>query len=494
VTANVIAKYKKFLFFGWKAIFIIILNRFAVMFIFRYKKLCFLLLITAFSFSVKAQQTHFVYLQTDNGQPFYVKLNNNIISSSAEGYVILPEMTDGVHKITVGFPKKEHPEENFTFNIGNNNAGFLIKNFENKGLQLFNLETLALIDGAGNDSAKTLAASVKKDTDPFSQMLASVVKDSSILQNHQIQPAPKAAAEINSTTVDSKPDTATVVNKPDTAAEVNKAATAIVPVADSESMVKNNSVTKILSRGNESGLTMLYADTNSDQTDTVSVFIPSENISATEENKEIAENKNPDISSSTGEIQYTITPTVVKPKEDEKGFVFRKDTTASNDDLKTRPVQVFTIGPVKGEDSIDKKSEVSGEKNEAQNESRKESEDEKAPQGQLILLPKVVTSSKVNSDCKSFATNGDFLRLRKKMATEDTPEEMIKVAKKFFRNECFSTAQIKDLSYLFLTDKGRYMFFDAAYAHTSDSDQYQLLESQLTDEYYLNRFKAMIRK
>jgi hypothetical protein len=71
---------------------------------------------------------------------------------------------------------------------------------------------------------------------------------------------------------------------------------------------------------------------------------------------------------------------------------------------------------------------------------------------------------------------------------------MIKVAKKFFKSKCYSTGQIKDLSYLFLTDEGKYMFFDAAYAFTSDSDQYPILLSQLKDDYYRNRFKAMIRK
>ena len=80
------------------------------------------------------------------------------------------------------------------------------------------------------------------------------------------------------------------------------------------------------------------------------------------------------------------------------------------------------------------------------------------------------------------------------MASEDNTEDMIKVAKKYLKAKCYSTEQIKDLSYLFLEDKGKYLFFDAAYPFTSDSDQYQTLQSQLTDQYYLNRFKAMIRK
>jgi hypothetical protein len=73
-------------------------------------------------------------------------------------------------------------------------------------------------------------------------------------------------------------------------------------------------------------------------------------------------------------------------------------------------------------------------------------------------------------------------------------DNMLKTAKKYFRSKCFSTEQIKDLSYLFLTNEGKYRFFDAAYPYTSDSDQYEMLQAQLSDEYYINRFKALIGK
>lgn len=443
------------------------------MFIFCYKKLFFLLLISLFTFSVKAQQTHFVYLQTDNGQPFYVKLNNKVISSSAQGYMIIPNITEGEYQIAVGFPKKEHPEETFSVNIDNNNEGFLIKNFEDKGMQLFNLQTLALINGA-SDPAKTVVASGKKDSDTFSTMLANVVKDSSILQNHELQVAPQRVTKVDSPTT------------------ANKVATAISP-AETDPVIKNNSVTKILSSENGSGLTMLYSDTNSDKTDTVSVFIPSQNaVTSADEAKAVVENKNLDTSASSTPVEtgFTITPTVTHPVKDSNGFVFRKDSVVE-DEPKSQPVQVFTIGPSKEKAPTVKKDKAVKSDEAATTKPAKENN---ASESQVILLPKVVTSSTVNSDCKSFASNGDFLRLRKKMAAESTSEEMIKVARKYFRNACFSTEQIKDLSYLFLDDKGRYMFFDAAYPHTSDSDQYQVLESQLTDQYYINRFQAMIRK
>ncbi len=99
----------------------------------------------------------------------------------------------------------------------------------------------------------------------------------------------------------------------------------------------------------------------------------------------------------------------------------------------------------------------------------------------------------INSDCKSMATDEDFLKLRKKMAAQKSDENMIVIARKTFVSKCFSTEQVKNLSSLFLKDEGCYNFFDAAYPHVNDTQNFQTLVSRLTDEYYINRFKAMIR-
>ena len=84
-------------------------------------------------FFVNAQQVHFVYLQTENGQPFYVKLDNKVVSSSSAGYLILPKLVDGDYKLSIGFPKKEFPEEDFKIVVDEKNEGFLLKNFGEKG-------------------------------------------------------------------------------------------------------------------------------------------------------------------------------------------------------------------------------------------------------------------------------------------------------------------------------------------------------------------------
>ena len=486
------------------------------------KKWVFLWIILLIAFQSFAQQDHFVYLQTDNGKPFYVRMDNKILSSSSEGYVILPNITNGVYKISVGFPKNEYPEETFTVTVDNNNEGFLVKHFDENGLQLFNLETLALITGNRDTATRTLATTVQ-DNNAFTKLLADVVKDSSILQNHEVK------VDIPSKLKDSS-ETASSIASPDSSKALNdtsslaitkeKESTEIItaPVSGSESkdsatgISNNTSVSKILSKNDKNGLQMIYSDINGEKKDTIRVFIPvvkHDSLAGSEAtNKkdfELSSSQNKDKAQTDTSSQLTIAPTEVQPKEEKEGFILRKDTILAVEDhakasgTETAPEQVFYIGPKeKSSDDTaqkpveEKKGLFSGLTSSKKDEDETPKKEQKAV-NKIEVLPKVVTSSAVNSDCKAFADNMDFLRLRKKMASEDNKESMIKVANKSFKSKCFSTAQIKDLSYLFLTEEGKYMFFDAAYAHTSDSDQYSSLEPQLKDPYYRSRFEAMIR-
>lgn len=107
-------------------------------------------------------------------------------------------------------------------------------------------------------------------------------------------------------------------------------------------------------------------------------------------------------------------------------------------------------------------------------------------------VPPKASSLSFNSDCKANASDDDFLKIRKKMAAETTDEGMVEASKKFFKSRCYSTEQIKNLSLLFLSDAGKYSFFDAAYAHIYDPQNFPTLQAQLKEDYYVNRFKAMI--
>ena len=97
-----------------------------------------------------------------------------------------------------------------------------------------------------------------------------------------------------------------------------------------------------------------------------------------------------------------------------------------------------------------------------------------------------------SNNCKAVAVEDDFFKLRKKMASANSDDAMITDAKKTFKTKCFSTTQVRNLSTLFLTDESKYKFFDAAYQYVSDLENFSTLQSALKDEYFINRFKAMI--
>jgi hypothetical protein len=477
------------------------------------KRIFVILLMFVSALSVKAQQIHFVYLQTENGQPFYVRLNNKVLSSSPAGYIILPELKEGDYHLIVGFPKNEFPEEDFQIAIQKKNEGFLLKNFGEKGWGLFNMQSLALLPGT---AANIATASVKIQDDPFSKMLANVVKDSSLLQNNEpveaIIDTPlqknekvivlKDTSLQNNEPVKSKIDKSlqkneTAIDIKDTSLQKNEMSISTPVIKNPEPVtvpVVASPITRLLSAIDKEGMQMVYLDRSDNKNDTIRVFIPGEKIQnpKAENSNAVVENNKSKTTSVADTSQLTITPTIVKIESDTitlvndtirvyKERVQKKDTIVNKkvselepDKLKTQVTQ--GVAPTDAK-SDEKQPALKNENN-----------------TEIIVLPKVVTSSKVNSDCKAFATDGDFLKLRKKMAAENNNDDMIRIAKKVFRTRCFSTEQIKNLSFLFLTDEGKYMFFDAAYPFTSDSDQYNSLKSQLSDEYYINRFEAMIHK
>ncbi|MEO6136052.1 MAG: hypothetical protein ABIP35_12925 [Ginsengibacter sp.] len=471
-----------------------------MMFISVFKRVVVVACLVMMSASVFAQEDHFIYLQTENSQPFYVKINNTILSSSTTGYVILPAIKEGQHEIVVGFPKNEIPEGKFDLEIKDKNVGYLIKNLGSNGLSLFNLQTLALIDSKARTSAAVVVTK-KIEDDAFSTMLAGVVDDSSLLvKNVPVVESPVKEVESKVVPVakdntsqslegiglqkDSSVESVSIENKQiglDSVQKASKDFTVIAPIATKPSVSESISIKRVLLYREKDGLEMIYVDKGKMVNDTVRIFLPVAPEAEKSRPQVIVtpDNKIPQIVAKVDSAELTITPTLIIPTETPViKLEPAKEKTAATEIIKEKTIEnvpVIIYEPTKTvskEDSL--KSPV------------KETEP--------IVTPKVVSSSKVNSDCKKFANNDDFLRLRKKMAAEINNDDMIQIAKKEFKAICFSTEQIKNLSYLFLNDEGKYMFFDAAYAYTSDSDQYITLQAQLSDEYYVNRFKAMLHK
>lgn len=363
---------------------------------------------------LQAQQNHFIYLQTENKQPFYIKLDKKLLSSSASGYLIIPKLQDGTYNLTLGFPKNEWPEQKVTCSIDKKDAGYIVKNFGDKGWGLYNWQSMNVVMTDIKQPEPVAAAEVKKE--------ATVIKTEAPLQE-----PPK-----------------TVVTEVVKEEEVKKQETA----------KPASVVTRLLNNQSADGVEMIFTDAANGITDTIRVFIPADKKAAvpltgiTEE----AVKENP----VKEEKPATSPPAVVTaPQQKEE---IKTDTVAVVSEKKPEPVTAVSGQPVL--------------------------------QTQLKEQPRAGIP---NSDCKAFASEDDFMKLRKKMAAADNDDDMVAAARKVFKAKCFTVEQVKNLSVLFLHDYGRYKFFDAAYPFVSDSYNFNSLQQLLTDEYYITRFKAMIR-
>lgn len=377
-------------------------------------QLFFLLLATT---ALHAQQYYFAYVQTDNKQPFYVKVNDKLLSSSASGYIVIPKLITGNYTVTFGFPKEQFPQQTINLNIAAADAGFILKDFGTKGWGLFNLETMqvAMNNLAGNNIAPVVVV----NEDVFNNTLSAAANtDLSVSKKS----APVIIAEV-------KPVAVKVEEK---VLQPNKV----------------NSIKKINSSVDIDGKSYTYVDGTGEKTDTINVFIAANKIPELpeilkavvvikEEKPQAIEekpNKFLDIDMAKPEANQTI-PENLKPTQPIVTALILKQ----NNEKKDKPVVSF------------------------------------------------------NSDCKVMADDNAFLKLRKKMAASSSDDVMLDAAKKTFKSTCFSVEQVKNLSALFLNDTGKYNFFDASYPHIFDSQNFGTLQILLTDQYYISRFKAMIR-
>ena len=107
-----------------------------------------------------SQEKHFIFIQSENSQPFYVSLNGKLFSSTASGYVIIPKLVEGDYKFTIGFAQNAFPEQSFQCTINKKDLGFNLKNFAEKGWGLFNLQTLEVLMAA-TGNGKIVATTIK---------------------------------------------------------------------------------------------------------------------------------------------------------------------------------------------------------------------------------------------------------------------------------------------------------------------------------------------
>ena len=413
-----------------------------------------LLLVISFSFSLHAQKVYYVYLQTENQQPFFARMGDRIYNSSVGGYLILSNLRDSTYQIKIGLQDEQSNDLGYSLIVNRKDQGYLIKNFGEKGWGLFNLTSMSVLmpETRANKNIKTVKTE-KVEDNPFTDLLAKAADDSTIKHRPIISDEP-----------------------------VTKKADSLIAVTKNEVKPEKNNAIEI----KEEKKTMPPPVEKSENNKTESPVISIQNLDTAtkydiiEEKKEqdenVTERKNI-VKEIKGDVPYKKSEVKLKSESSTTagiGLVFLD--YISNDKIDTITIQIpsqdLKVEPIKP----------------AQEERKF-----------LDILPvdsiqKEVINSKVkNNNCSQVADEDDFYKLRKKMAGERNDDDMISEARKVFKTKCFTTEQIKNLSNLFLTEEYKYKFFDESYQYTSDPEKFESLQSELKTEYYINRFKVMLR-
>ena len=95
--------------------------------------------------------------------------------------------------------------------------------------------------------------------------------------------------------------------------------------------------------------------------------------------------------------------------------------------------------------------------------------------------------------CSKLSSEKDVSALRRRMVGLKDEDDMISLALKDFKQKCYTSDQVKTISFVFVREEGRYKLLDAAYPYVYDPDNYVVLESLLNEPYFIYRFKALIR-
>src|ERR1700761_1365638 len=130
-------------------------------------------------------QKYFVFIDAENRQPFYVRVDSEFHSSSAEGHLILSQLKDSNYNVTIGFPGQTFPEQHYAVAMHGKDQALELRSQDASELRLYDLQSnqwLPAQGGGGSAGDDLRTVGVKKD-DAFSRLMAGVVHDTAVLYN-----------------------------------------------------------------------------------------------------------------------------------------------------------------------------------------------------------------------------------------------------------------------------------------------------------------------
>ena len=454
-----------------------------------------------------AQRVYFIYLQTDGGQPFFVRMGDKVFSSTAAGYLILSNLKDSTYTFNLGFPGTTGSEGQFTVAVSGRDKGFGVKNIDGT-LALFDLQNLSLIKSGGRTGGT--AVRTIPNPDAFTRTLSQASNDPTLLQ---VPEAPTSKPVI-ATTPEPSPGPVTVASE--AATRVATAVDTVIlqqpakqPVAEEQPVNTNTSV--VIQKPEPQpdsvqtaspAVTTVPARSDSTAIQPPVVQATPVDITATQSTQTVSQ----PVSAPDTTTQNTMPAPpafersrIVQRSESSTtqgfGLVYLDYTSQGVDTIRllipnTRYVSLETPGTTVRNAPPTTEAPLTTPQPEPKKET---TERQPVPQPQ----PETVTSNtgtakEGRNNCRYEASEADFIKLRRNMTARPSEEAMVKEAGKAFKVRCYSTAYLRKLSSLFLYEEAKYAFLELAYQHVLDPENFASLEAELKETYYINRFKALV--
>lgn len=385
------------------------------------------------TFAQQNPEKYFIYIQDENGKPFYVRMNHSLLSSTHAGYLIIPQLAEGKYVLIIGLPGDQVAEAAFDINLaGDNDKGFLLR------------------QGGGEVALYSL-----KDFKEISPVATASAPGNRIINIPSV-PAPAAQ---QSADTNSQPEI-TSVREP-----------ATIQPADTAKNPFSEMLDKILGKTTKPRIAVSSSQFPPSESATPQPDTIDENLPGAPEPGGHAEKMNYD--SAFDRTKGNLVSPSVQSSDSGLQFInFLSDSSKSSSAGNMSASGIAVNKKAMGEGNVSRQTSVN-------------TSSEKDTSSQLIIG---------NSDCQQLASEDFFQKVRHKMALRSDDESIYKAARKYFNGGvCFSTSQIQSLTYLFMSDEYKFKFLQLAYPHAYDGENFPTLIKTLTSDEYQQRFRAMVK-
>ncbi|QOR76321.1 MAG: DUF4476 domain-containing protein [Thermoflavifilum sp.] len=408
-------------------------------------------------------EKHFVYIQSDQHQLFYVKLNDQIISANPPGYVVLSPVQPGRLDLIIGFPRNTYPEQRYQINIpAHQDKGYLLKRINDREFALYDLHQytelrpVAVAEGQGFAYPQP----ARKDT--------------------PISPESKLQAKAPGPVKDTTPDAEQIRFRQ----LLMAAATAGQP-GESVSVAHTRKPDSAANTSVEASTSVI--DTNARQ--------PSH---------EVAKAIYPPVASQASDTLMAAEPTIATDTAAQAVLAIHPDTSMESILQKLRRLAEQTPAAQRPDtftsSTIAAVAEPVSQNNNPSTPAMQPA-NSNSPALRFIHFDTTAQQqastqhiTMINSDCEGVINEKQFDEIKNKVAAQRSDAAMLRVIQRNLKNNCFTTHQVEMLVYLFTTESYRYRFVEWVYPHVTDSDQFKQLGHVFTDEAYQARFRSLIRQ